>query len=262
MSSDDVQKLMVQFTQSRTPRVWSLLVTVFGELAQGQGAQISSSVLGHLCTLMGVKPEAMRVALHRLRKDGWIQSEKLGRSRSYALTQWGLSQSADASPKIYNLEAVPDHAWLVMCDPAQSARDTGIVGTWLSANALITATPPASSDCLATPITQGQSIPEWMIDRICPPEFVQLTAQFHDRLTQLQAGLSQLDNLDVFEISAIRILIVDGWRRIILKTPHLPAYIFPDTWKGTNCRATVTSLLAQYEKQQIDALEDSLTALS
>ena len=57
------------------PRVWSLLVTVFGDLAQ-DGSALPGTVLGEIMSRVGIKPEAMRVALHRLRKDGWIESER------------------------------------------------------------------------------------------------------------------------------------------------------------------------------------------
>ena len=100
MQASSFQNLIEQVTFGTTPRVWSLLVTVFGELAQDADAQISGSLLRSLSEHIGIKPEAMRVALHRLRKDGWIDSERTGRTSNYFLTLWGRAQSIAASPRI------------------------------------------------------------------------------------------------------------------------------------------------------------------
>ena len=55
-------------------RVWSLMVSLFGDLAQAEGAGIDGPVLSRIMTAMQIRPEATRVALHRLRNDGWIAS--------------------------------------------------------------------------------------------------------------------------------------------------------------------------------------------
>ena len=84
-------------------RVWSLLVTVFGDLAQNEGDVIDGPVLSLLMADIGIKPEATRVALHRLRNDEWIVSTKQGRTSQHSLTARGRRESAAANPRIYNL---------------------------------------------------------------------------------------------------------------------------------------------------------------
>ena len=88
-------------TAGRPHRLWSLIITIFGDLAQAPGSRISGAALGEITELIGVKPEAMRVALHRLRKDGWLESEREGRASFHHLTQYGRTQCAEASPRIY-----------------------------------------------------------------------------------------------------------------------------------------------------------------
>jgi phenylacetic acid degradation operon negative regulatory protein len=104
------------------------LVSVFGELAQDQGSRISGSLLRHITEQIGIKPEAMRVASHRLSKDGWIDSERHGRTSAYYLTKWGRAQSASASPRIY----AADQAWFVMSNPGQPALLEDPLGIWIS----------------------------------------------------------------------------------------------------------------------------------
>ena len=45
-------------------RVWSLMISLFGDLAQEDGTAISGPVLSAMMSLLLVKPEAARVALH------------------------------------------------------------------------------------------------------------------------------------------------------------------------------------------------------
>ena len=97
---EDLQPLFTEsvkvLTYNRNQRVWSIIVSLFGDLAQRPGDRISGSVLSRITEPMGIKPEAMRVALHRLRSDGWILSEREGRTSRYCLTESGLSQSRAA----------------------------------------------------------------------------------------------------------------------------------------------------------------------
>lgn len=258
MTHPNFHELMVLLTGDRTPRVWSLLVTVFGELAQGEGTHIKGTLLSKLMPLMGVKPEAMRVALHRLRKDGWIQSERNGRTSSYALTDWGRAQSALATPRIYNLAPLPQEAWIVVFDPSQSVRDLEVDGTWVASNILVSSKRPRESQAYIAQILPDQALPKWMETRICSPETAQGTKAFLDRLDRLQGRLEQCAPLDCFETSAMRILIVDGWRRLVLKTPNLPPHTFPQDWAGPDCRDAVASLLNEHRKQDLHLLEASL----
>ena len=57
-------------------KTWSLIVTLFGDL---NGQPVTGKQLGAILGRVGIKTEAMRVALHRLRKEGWIVSTKIGR---------------------------------------------------------------------------------------------------------------------------------------------------------------------------------------
>lgn len=242
------ENLLATLTADQTPRVWSLLVTVFGELAQEDGAQISGATLSKLTAHMGIKPEAMRVALHRLRKDGWIESQRSGRTSAYSLTAWGRAQSADATPRIYNVQPVPTHAWLALFDPAQPLPQD-CDGVWITPALLLTSTKPTAAQVFVAPVLAP--LPPWMANKVCAPETVASALHFQSRLEELQIALSDMPALSRYEVSALRILIVDGWRRIVLKSPNLPDHVLPSDWVGPTCRATVSSLLETYQKQDL-----------
>ena len=257
MISVTFDDLVRQLTDDQTPRVWSLLVSLFGELAQDADAQISGTLMARLTALMGIKPEAVRVALHRLRKDGWIRSERRGRSSVYALTDWGRDQSAQATPRIYDLHPAPDTAWLVLLDPGAPAKNDES-SVWVTANILITLNRTQGQTAFETLLDKDTRLPEWIADKVCPPEVAQLSRAFHTRLLHLQDALAGAPPLDFFEAAALRILVVDGWRRIVLRTPHMPPHVFPPGWAGKDCRRCFSALLAAYPKTPLADLETAL----
>ena len=70
--SGEFRQLVAQLSHDGTPRVWSLIVTIFGDLARESGMSLSGTALSRMTARVDVRAEATRVALHRLRRDGWI----------------------------------------------------------------------------------------------------------------------------------------------------------------------------------------------
>ena len=82
-------------------RVWSLVITVFGDLVQHRGGEVSTARLGVLMNRIGVEPGALRTALSRLSRDGWVTRERAGRTSLYRLSDRGLDRFAPATSMIY-----------------------------------------------------------------------------------------------------------------------------------------------------------------
>lgn len=258
MDDDAFDKLVADLRGEDAPRVWSLLVTVFGDMAQ-DGSSVTSAVLGQITARIGIKPEAMRVALHRLRKDGWIESERRGRGSAYRLSPQGRVESVKASPRIYAREAPEGACWLVLTDPAgQGAAPEGIA--WITPNVGVMAGEPQDQDVFATRIGAEADLPAWMRARLCPPELVLLTRTLGDRLDRLTRALTSADQLDPVQEAVLRVLIVHEWRRIVLKLPRLPDQVFPEGWAGALCREAVGALLDRLPQHRPRDLEAALAA--
>ncbi|HAB36668.1 MAG TPA: PaaX family transcriptional regulator [Rhodobacteraceae bacterium] len=223
-------------TQLGPIRAWSLLVTVFGELS-GENA-VDGPVLTSIMREIGIKPEATRVALHRLRNDGWITSQRLGRISQYKLTAKGAHDSAAARPRIYGR-------------PQKTEEKMQFFITKTSDNSL----DPASY----TQITSRIFVCE--ISTVCPPEAIILEPthlpiwlskqiesdylrQGYDNLFQVLSNISfNVETFSPLQIAVVRILIVHVWRRLTLKHPTLPRTAHSASWHGHDCRALVTTLL-------------------
>jgi phenylacetic acid degradation operon negative regulatory protein len=255
METTSFQSIADLLTADQTPRVWSLLVTVFGELAQDKGARISGPLLSQISTRIGIKPEAMRVALHRLRKDGWIDSARIGRNSAYFLTDWGREQSAQASPRIYGTEPAAKRAWLVLFNPGQTPTGHDVIGTWVSSTVLISPKAPLTNETFMTPLDAETPLPGWMKNKLCDDAKIEMSQQFSHTLHALQNQLGASANFGILDVTALRVLLVHSWRRIILKAPELPDYVFPENWCGAICRDRVSALLDQFPKRGLADLE-------
>ncbi len=252
MNTEQFRQLVAAFLNGQTPRVWSFLVTVFGELTQGADIHISGATLTAICTEIGIKPEAMRVALHRLRKNGWIISQKTGRSSNYFLTPVGREETLKARPVIYAADPLATQAWLCL-GPAQSPRPDGAVS--LGAQSFVSNLNPEDADYICHEIRPGAPLPGWILDRLCNEETRADAAELATQLSALCAVIDNSGALTPLQIATLRILLVHSWRRIVLKLPPLPDHAFGPDWSGAECRNLCQRLLCQFPQQGVDLLE-------
>ena len=236
-------RLFEVLNDGQSPRLWSFVVTIFGDLAQHDGARISGSLMGALVARIGARPEALRVALHRLRKEGWIESHKQGRSSDYALSVWGRGQAAQASDIIYAAAPTPEQAWLVLHDPADKARDADPHDHALTQTASITLRPPSTSSALMTPLDASRTVPHWVQHKLCDAALLAACRDLERRLEQVLAHRGLIADMPALDRMVLRVLIVHSWRRVILKAPALPPFLFPPTWRGAACADKVSALL-------------------
>ncbi len=247
-------------------RVWSVIISVFGDLALGRDDVITGALLTRLTTLMGLKPEAVRVALFRLRKDGWITSRKSGRSSAYRLTDMGFEQTTAARARIYAPSPGDAGNWqLLVARPMVQAaraqdekrlRENGfqVVGPGIY---LGRAGRPAGGDFL---VFEGQvrQLPDWLRASMPPEGLGQAFADLDARLYRLSVLLGpDVAALEDIERATLRVLIVHHWRRLLLRQPDLPDRFFPDGWPGEACRARVMGLLEQLDRPALDELQET-----
>ena len=229
-------------------RVWSLLVTVFGDLAPDR--PLDGPTLSAIMGEIGVKPEATRVALHRLRSDGWVSSEKRGRTSLHQLTEKGRTDSDAARVRIYGTPAQMGHgAHLILLpapadlDPTRFAQVAPRVFVGAAEASL-----PDDAMCL-TP----QDLPIWLGEQI-------ETEAMRDAYKSLHAVLTDIDEelrgtLTPLQTATLRTMVVHAWRRLTLKHPDLPRAAHTPDWRGHDCRALVTDLLARFPRPDLSSIK-------
>ena len=87
-------------------KVWSLIVTIFGDAILPRGGTVSALMLKRLTGMLGVSDGARRTALSRLAADGWVETARVGRHAFYRLVEEGRETFERASARIY---APPRH---------------------------------------------------------------------------------------------------------------------------------------------------------
>ncbi|WP_299045002.1 PaaX family transcriptional regulator C-terminal domain-containing protein [uncultured Tateyamaria sp.] len=227
-------------------RVWSLLVTVFGDLAPDR--PLKGPTLSAIMAEIGIKPEASRVALHRLRSDGWIVSEKQGRTSLHALTHKGQSDSDAARRRIYGDIHARDAVLFLTTTPVDldSTRFAQIAPRVFMA----AQDAPAPQNAIRL---IPDSLPTWLGAQIETDQMRDAYKSLHAVLTDITEELA--DDLTALETAALRVLIVHGWRRLTLKHPDLPRAAHSAEWRGHDCRMLVAGLLARYPRPDLDTIK-------
>jgi phenylacetic acid degradation operon negative regulatory protein len=249
MSSDAFNQTKTALLALGGQRVWSLMVTLFGDLAQAEGSAIDGPVLSAIMVEMDVRPEALRVALHRLRNDGWIASQKHGRTGRHTLTPTSRNETRQASARIYASPTKQDSEWqLVLLEDSTAAQKDVMVSRGfvplLSRVYLGGADATAPKDALAL---DGTRAPQWLRNQIAAQ---MLDVEYQALLPILQNAFDTLETgeLDVLQIVVLRCLIVHNWRRIVLRHPSLPRTVLPENWAGHRCHVLVDTLLTRFPR--------------
>jgi len=249
-------------TDPQNQRVWSIIMSLFGDLAQQPGDRLTGSALSRIIMPVGIKPEAIRVALHRLRKDGWIDSARSGRASAHFLTDYGRARSAEVTPRFYT--RMPDtptdwHLLIAEDGPGQSALDEMLLTAEyfsLARNVALGAGPaPEVSGALMSFDVEARAVPDWVRARACPTDLAASCRSLCDALEQATALLPPEGEITPLQTATLRMLIVHRWRRVVLRMPDLPAAFFPPDWPGPDCRSAVFRLLDQLPRPALSDLD-------
>ena len=149
-------------------KTWSLIATMFGDLDHDEirGKQVSAILEG-----TGVKPEAMRVAVHRLRKDGWLVSTKSGREVIYSLSSEARAQTRAAYDRVYGQSSPFADGWEMVLS-VDDLDPPGFNRTMVSIARNIFLRPVGSkADKNGLVVDRvKETVPDWFEDRLVPPD--------------------------------------------------------------------------------------------
>ncbi|KIC38175.1 PaaX family transcriptional regulator [Ruegeria sp. ANG-R] len=241
-------------------RVWSVIVSLFGDMAQEPGTQISGGALTRIIEPMGIKPEAIRVALHRLRKDGWIESDRIGRVSRHVLSEFGRTQSAAVTPRIYARGPTPAERWHLLI--AQEGTTQVLEDVMLSHDyipisrsvALGSGPAPDQSDGLLGLDISPRTAPTWLQDRLCPKDLRKSCQALLDAVERATRTRPENWSPAPLQSATLRTLLVHRWRRVVLRQPDLPVAFYPPDWAGPACRDSVFNLLDTLPRPPAEAL--------
>ncbi|WP_370399576.1 PaaX family transcriptional regulator C-terminal domain-containing protein [Sulfitobacter sp. JB4-11] len=238
-------------------RVWSLMISLFGDLAQDEGQAIDGPVLSAMMALLQVKPEATRVALHRLRNDGWVASKKAGRISRHSLTAQGRAECAAASPRIYaDPGSAPTDWQFVLLEHSDSTTNAQMIDLgYIQVQPRLFAGPSDAVLPDGPLVLRANTAPHWLREQIAPD---QLRRGYGDLLHVLETFEGMLPPEPMpspLEVAVLRGLIVHNWRRLVLKHPPLPQPLVADDWPGRPCHHRIAALLDRFPRPALSEIE-------
>lgn len=210
-------------------KVWSVLVTLLGDLALNKGRDISGPDLTAIMARIGIKPDTIRVALHRLRKDGWIKISKTGRISRYSLSAHGKRETKAVQAQVYGLKA-PQSDWHLIITAGDQPPTDAIA---IRRGVCLSPAPSRQPDVISAPLCTP--LPDWALHTIMPPD-----------ITTAYATLARILSHHVPDTlthptdqHAARILVLHNWRRIVLRHAPQAPDLMPHDWSGAECRSEV-----------------------
>jgi len=244
-------------TEASDLRVWSVIVSVFGDLTQKPEDVITGAQLSLITGKIGLKPQAVRVALYRLRKDRWLDSLRSGRSTAYRLTARGFRETASARGRIYTAAPGANGAFtLALAPPRHPPQGPPDRDNWCEIAPSVFLSANAANPAPDFFVIRGDTgeIPDWLRTKIGDPALAAGFIALEERLAKVEAALTNHPPLPALDIACLRVLIVHHWRRVLLRAPALPGRFFPDNWPEKPCRARVLRLLKRLPRPDLGDL--------
>ncbi len=250
------RRLVEEFRSRATLRSGSLITTVFGDSIAPRGGKVW---LGSLIAVMadfGISERLVRTSVFRLARDGWLRSEQIGRRSYYGLTDDGRERFDQATHRIYGAPTTDwDGQWclLLLSGLDTAARErVRKECAWLGFG-------PMSANVLAHPapnladldvtiqrldvagelvVLSGQTVrneagmrrlahESWNLADL-DLRYGEFVATFRPVMGALQKD-SQLSDQTAF---LARTLLIQEYRKTLLRDPMLPQELLPADWQG------------------------------
>ncbi|GGE97500.1 GntR family transcriptional regulator [Stappia taiwanensis] len=237
-------------------RVWSLIITFFGDAIAPRGGEVWAGTVSELLGAMGVDAAAVRAALSRLARDGWLERTRVGRLSYYALSGAGREAFGPAIARVYATPRQSSASRLrIVClpdgDPRGGLRDAALKSGYgqLAPGVLLgtDVSPPLAGEgaarctVLAADILSGprRELVERAFD-LAP--LARRYHQFIEGFTPLAEALESAPPVVGEQAMVARLLLIHAYRRLILRDPALSPELLPGDWPGLAANALCARL--------------------
>jgi len=208
----DIHKSLETLIRLEKIKVWSLIVTLFGDLDKANSQSLSGKQINNLLGHIGIKPEAARVALHRLKNENWIETSKSGRETIYRMSNKARRETKSVYADVYGTSIKYPDGWhlLVTPDHHDSEGSVAIVPVLKNVSLIPAASKSKNSEALQTELTT-QNIPGWFSGKIINPSVLEIAETLNKATEFPMKGTTSLGQ------AAMRLLILHHWRKLALR---------------------------------------------
>ena len=241
--------------QTRRVHARSALFDLYGDHLRARGDRAPVAALVRLLSPLGIAPPAVRTAVSRMVRQGWLDPVRLPAGPGYALTGRARHRLDDAASRIYRTRDLTwDGAWdLLVLEPVphRPARErvrTGLSflgyaalsdSTWISpfaspeAGQLLDAENAGFARFRAHDDSPGVRAREaWDLAGIARAYvgWRQFAESLLDDPASQLGGLARASQDE--QAFAVRSVLVHEWRKFLFTDPGLPAELLPRDWVG------------------------------
>ena len=247
--------LLRQFHARKPARIWSLIVTLYGDAIVPRGGSLWVGSLIEIMALFDIDAGHVRTAVSRLAADGWLASTKRGRASYYRLSRGGEAEFLQATQRIYAGVPVRQGEMLLALigsaatDPAKSRAQLDAAGFAAVSPAIHAGfgdLPETLSGCngvyAATPHARDRCAQAQVAFRL--HEVSQAYRDFVGQFAPLADALEKRAP-DEAEALLLRTLLIHAFRRVVLRDPGLPADLLPEDWQGGLARKLTARIYRQ-----------------
>lgn len=265
-----LKQVIDDFIQNETLSGTSLVMTIFGDSIYHRGGVISLASLIQLMDVFSFNERSVRTAVFRLVQNGWLSSEKIGRTSYYRITESSRQRFITADQKIYSFQHNEwDQKWdLVLLSSVELENKQTLKKEleWLGFANIATnvmAYPGCDQQKLQNlllnnkmtdqvVVFRAETLQLWqesyptikrMVETNWPiPELHQRYEKFISDFREFFYLVENEEELDPVQAFQIRILLIHQYRRILLKDPNLPFELLPTDWLSLIARNLSTNL--------------------
>ena len=246
---------LLRQTINRQPlRVWSVVISFFGDAIVPRGGSVGMATLSQVCAAFGIEDGNVRTAMSRLASDGWVDRTKQGRNSFYRLTDLAMARSQAATRRIYAPRPRETACgWQVihlLPDPQMKAEKAALLAMGsgvLAPNVLILPDDTALAASPARLVLKSPPLPEAEARTLVSAAFtLGPLAEAYQRLARdlaaIETALARNPKPDGLDQLALRVGIIHALRRVVLHDPDLPLATLPRPWPGLAARQSASRL--------------------
>jgi phenylacetic acid degradation operon negative regulatory protein len=237
----------------------SALFDLYGDHLRARGARAPVAALVRLLAPLGVHPPAVRTAVSRMVRQGWLEPVRIEGQPGYALTARARRRLDDAAARIYrtgeggNESGEWDRSWhLSILREVPNARRREQLASQL---AFLGWAPLSDAAWVGlrndTEVDQILGMEGIAADRFRAPidddavEFARRVWKLDELGSSYDAWLNEAKALAESAAAdatdeqafAVRSNLVHEWRKFLFLDPGLPGELLPDDWAGTRAAA-------------------------
>lgn len=235
----------------------SALFDVYGDYLRSRGGRAPVAALVRLLAPLGIAPPAVRTAVSRMVRQGWLHPARLASGPGYLLTPKAIRRLDEAAARIYRTAKIN---WdgrfdlIVMLEsPARRHRrrlagQLSFLGygelderTWVAARAgedveTVLAEAGVPYERFAASHVAGGVGAVSVVRRVWDLDGI--ACAYEKFVAELQPIVSAVGpRTDDETAYAARFRLLHAWRGFLFRDPQLPAALLPESWAGADATA-------------------------